>query len=269
MFREFLSKSDESSAISGMKLSSVWHVDADSSYVIKPAADKGLVAIRTLSGTGSILYKDGRIIEPDPNSLLFIEFGNLKEYRCKGDLWQFWGFEFKVYGIVDFPLDRLLTLPLIPHEIKRLNQIFTALQSHDSAYSKFATAAFCHLFYEYGLQYHTEQHEESYQDAIAEVIRLMNEQLESPMSVPEMASKANMSERNFRKVFKKKTGRSPKDFYTDIRMEHAFSLLRQGYSVEKVAYLLGFSDPFYFSNAFNKHFGFRPSTASNTHNKII
>ncbi len=70
MFHEYLAKSDESSTISGMQLNSVWYVDADSSYVIRPAAGKGLVAIRTIAGTGSILYKNGRVIEPGPHSLL-------------------------------------------------------------------------------------------------------------------------------------------------------------------------------------------------------
>ena len=102
---------------------------------------------------------------------------------------------------------------------------------------------------------------------ILRVVRLMNERLESPMSVSEIASKANMSERNFRKVFKQHTGKTPKDFYIDIRMEHALSFLRRGYTVEKVAYLMGFKSPFYFSNAFNKHFGYRPSNAGKLHKK--
>jgi len=107
----------------------------------------------------------------------------------------------------------------------------------------------------------TEQQKGPYHIAVLEVIELMNSRLESPMSVDEMASHANMSERNFRKVFKEITGKSPRDFYFGIRMEIALDFLREGYSVSRVAHLLSFSSPFYFSDAFLKHFGVRPSEA--------
>ena len=98
-----------------------------------------------------------------------------------------------------------------------------------------------------------------YYDAVIEVIRLMNERLKSPMSASEMAAKASMSERNFRIVFKEMTGSPPREYYSKIRMQKAMDLLQQGDSIAKVAYFVGYSDAFCFSNAFTKHYGFRPS----------
>ena len=107
----------------------------------------------------------------------------------------------------------------------------------------------------------TEYQKNPYQKAVLEVIGLMENRLQTPFSVVEMASQANMSERNFRKVFKEITGKSPKEFYSDIRMHKALNLLRERYSVSSVARFLGYSSPFYFSNAFLKYFGVRPSDA--------
>jgi len=262
MFHEYLSKSDSSSAINGISLNAVWYVDGDETYVIHPTSGSGLVALRTLKGEGVIVYKDGKIIEPDAQSLVFVEFGDLKEYHCKEDLWQFWWFEFSIPGAFEFPLDRLVSIPLVPNEVERLNQIFLMLHWQDPAYSKFASAGFSYLLYEYALTHYTEQQKSPYRDAVLRVINLMNNRMESPLSVDEMAVQANMSERNFRKVFREITGKSPRDFHSDIRMQRALSFLQGGYSINRVARLLGFSSPFYFSNAFLKHFGVRPSDAA-------
>ncbi|MEN8127766.1 MAG: helix-turn-helix transcriptional regulator [Planctomycetota bacterium] len=243
-------------------MNAVWYVDGDETYVINPISGSGLVAIRTLKGTGVIVYKDGRILEPGAESLVFVEFGNLKEYHCKEDLWQFWWFEFSVPTVFELPLDYLVSIPLVPNEVERLNQIFLMLQWQDPARSKFASAGFSYLLYEYSLTHYIEQQKSPYRDAVLKVINLMNNRLESPLSVDEMASQANMSVRNFRKVFREITGKSPRDFYSDIRMQRALSFLQGGYSINRAARLLGFSSPFYFSNAFLKHFGVRPSDAA-------
>ncbi|MEN8127767.1 MAG: AraC family transcriptional regulator [Planctomycetota bacterium] len=107
----------------------------------------------------------------------------------------------------------------------------------------------------------TEYQKNPNQRAVLEVIKLMKDRLQTPFSVDEMASLANMSERNFRKVFKEMTGKPPKEFHSDIRMQNALNFLREGYSVGSVARFLGFSSPFYFSNVFLKYFGVRPSDA--------
>jgi AraC-like DNA-binding protein len=268
MFHEYLSKSDSSSTITGISLNSVWYVDGDETYTINPIAGSGLVAIRTLAGAGTIVYKDGKILEPAEKSLLFVEFSDLKEYHCKEDLWQFWWFEFKVSGAFEFPLDTIASIPMVPDEVERLNQIFLMLHWQDPARNKFASAAFGYLLYEYALIHHAEQQKGPYHEAVFKVINLMNNRLESPLSVDEMAFQANMSERNFRKVFREITGKSPRDFYSDIRMQRALSFLQGGYSVSRVAHLLGFSSPFYFSNAFLKHFGVRPSDAGSIQKNV-
>ncbi|WP_169853173.1 helix-turn-helix transcriptional regulator [Anaerohalosphaera lusitana] len=242
-----------------MSLHSVWYVDADNSYIIKPNAGSGKVALRTLTGSGTVIYKDGRVLSPDANSLLFFDFAEIAEYRCVDKKWRFWWFEFDTHDVFEFVMDQTFTVLPIPDEGERLNQIFLSLHSYGAAYSKLATAGFCYLLYEYGLNHQIRQQNEPYLDCVNKIITLMNERLERPLTVSEMADAANMSDRNFRKIFKRITGRSPKIFYNKLRMQHARDLLRRGYSVSRVSHLLGFSSPFCFSNAYKEHFGLRPS----------
>ena len=69
-----------------------------------------------------------------------------------------------------------------------------------------------------------------------------------------------------RKLFKKDTGLTPRDYLKNARMERAAQLFASGqtnrysfYTVSQVADLCGFADPMYFSKAFKSYFGVAPS----------
>ncbi len=69
-----------------------------------------------------------------------------------------------------------------------------------------------------------------------------------------------------RKLFKKETGVTPREFLTGKRMELAAELLRSKitnryskYTVSQVAEACGFSEPLYFSRVFKKYYGVAPS----------
>lgn len=57
------------------------------------------------------------------------------------------------------------------------------------------------------------------------------------------------------------TGKTPKEYIREQRMNRAAELLRQGgaVNISEVAYQVGFSDPLYFSRCFKSHFGMTPS----------
>ena len=64
---------------------------------------------------------------------------------------------------------------------------------------------------------------------------------------------------NFRKLFKKKSGKSPNEFLTDIRIKKAAELLYSGkYTIGEISYMVGYDDSAYFSRLFKKKKGVSP-----------
>jgi len=85
------------------------------------------------------------------------------------------------------------------------------------------------------------------------------EHLEAPLSMTDMASRAAMSERNFRRVFHKETGSSPMQFVETARLEAARRLLEESHlPLKSVAGRVGFGCEQSLRKLFIKHMGVAP-----------
>ena len=96
---------------------------------------------------------------------------------------------------------------------------------------------------------------------ISDALAYMNSNFsDHTLSVAGIASQVHMSETQFRLIFKKETGVSPKHYLSELRFERARSLLGAGYdSVSSVAEKVGYSDSKNFATAFRKKYGHSPS----------
>lgn len=74
----------------------------------------------------------------------------------------------------------------------------------------------------------------------------------------QMAAFCNCSESHLRRLFKTRTGLSPKAYQDQIRVEKAEELLKTGFSVRMVSEILGYSDPYHFSRRFKSILGYSP-----------
>lgn len=89
---------------------------------------------------------------------------------------------------------------------------------------------------------------------------LMQEELDSPLSIQDLAHNLGMSYSLFRKNFKEYAGVSPAHYLQDIRLQRARELLRTtDLPVKEIAYNLHFESPDYFSTQFKKKIGLSPS----------
>ena len=80
------------------------------------------------------------------------------------------------------------------------------------------------------------------------------------LSVSYLAGLCGVSEVYFRKIFSDKFGISPKEYITELRINHAKELLKSGYfSVCDTAKLCGYAEPCHFSREFKKRTGESPS----------
>jgi len=94
---------------------------------------------------------------------------------------------------------------------------------------------------------------------MGEAIAWMEEHYTKPISLPQLAKRAMLSERHFLRLFQKIFASSPIEHILRLRIRHASSLLMKGeLSISEVAFASGFKDSNYFSRQFKKIKGVSP-----------
>lgn len=86
------------------------------------------------------------------------------------------------------------------------------------------------------------------------------EELESNLTIQQIAEELGVSYSNFRKLFKEFTGISPGTYQQEMRLQRAKELLSTtDMSIKEIAYRLNFDSPDYFSAKFKIKTGYKPS----------
>ncbi|MBF0243904.1 MAG: helix-turn-helix transcriptional regulator [Planctomycetes bacterium] len=95
---------------------------------------------------------------------------------------------------------------------------------------------------------------------IMRIQRYLQEHPRDRSEIAVLAAMAGLTTRYFSLLFRQQTGMSPKHFQVQQRIRHAHFLLKEsGLSVNTVATLLDYPDPFVFSKQFKSVTGFPPS----------
>lgn len=88
----------------------------------------------------------------------------------------------------------------------------------------------------------------------------MNQNIALRLSNEELAQLCGLNRYYFIKLFKKVTGQTPQQYYTQQAIEAAQSLLENtDHTIGQIAALCGIDDSFYFSRVFKKHTGVCPA----------
>ncbi len=91
-------------------------------------------------------------------------------------------------------------------------------------------------------------------------VRLIEQSIEEPLAVPEIAAEIGMSQRQLERLFKRYIGCSAVQFSQLVRLQHARVLLTSTeMSIREVSAATGFNSMSYFSQVFARCFGKRPS----------
>ncbi len=94
---------------------------------------------------------------------------------------------------------------------------------------------------------------------LKQLLSMIREDTQKWWSIEEMAEFCNLSTAQFRRVFKRHTGMLPKDYIDRLKILKAAELLiGTNYSVEEIAGMFGYRDPFHFSKRFKQITGFAP-----------
>jgi len=95
---------------------------------------------------------------------------------------------------------------------------------------------------------------------------MFEEQKYSAVDMESVARTLSLSYDQFRRIFKDYTGLPPYQYFLQIKINKAKSLLREeSYSVKEVAHMLAFENQYYFSRLFKKKTGICPSVWQRNH----
>ena len=100
---------------------------------------------------------------------------------------------------------------------------------------------------------------ESEREKIREACAILEQNLDQPLTIPELARKVAINECYLKKGFKALVGKTIHDYQQDLRIARAKELLqKQGLSVTEVANTMGYSSISHFSTAFKRVTGMKP-----------
>lgn len=94
---------------------------------------------------------------------------------------------------------------------------------------------------------------------ITELTQMLREHPERWWSIAEMADFCNMSDDQFRRIFRRRVGMLPKQYVDQLKLRHAASLLSDSrLSIAEVAERTGYRDEFHFRRRFKRIIGVSP-----------
>jgi len=88
----------------------------------------------------------------------------------------------------------------------------------------------------------------------------LHSNINQEFSLENISELTGLSKYHFIRVFKKETGKTPYQYYTDLKIEKAIELIKMNnYSITEICFMCGFKDHSHFSRVFLKKTGFTPS----------
>ena len=99
---------------------------------------------------------------------------------------------------------------------------------------------------------------DSTEELMREACRILSNNLNTNISLEELAATLNMSYENFRKQFRRLIGISPSQYHIEQKMKFAKLMLLSGVSIKETAVLAGYSDVFSFTRQFTHSVGISP-----------
>lgn len=257
----------------GIELLTIWEVKALASYGVGgegarhdshvriAKGGQNCVALRTVGGRGELKFA-GRLLEVAAGSLVLFDFRTLERHRTLGKSWDFWWFEFRPTEPIRLPLLTVIHAQLLFGEAQQCLTVFESLRSEKLADRCAASAGLQSLLHQWWAACGGQEvsADSRHAAAVRRLIDAMHREPERSWTLNEMSVHAGMSVSSLRAAFQESTGASPSAVRNSLRLAHAYERLRPGTrTVAEVAAELGFCDPFHFSKAFKREFGFPPS----------
>ena len=100
---------------------------------------------------------------------------------------------------------------------------------------------------------------EQHHPAVAQALITMHERLRDRIELKDLAQQAGVDRHYLARIFKREIGQSPMQYYTQLQMQTAATLLKEeNRTISDIALELGYQDPFHFSRVFRRWSGMSP-----------
>lgn len=105
-------------------------------------------------------------------------------------------------------------------------------------------------------------------DKISDSILFMKKNINRQFSVQDLAQQQNLSVTHYSRVFRAKTGSSPNQYFSELKVQKSCQYLYfTDRSLKEICVELGFRDPYYFSRLFKKLMGVSPVKYKNKYKR--
>jgi transcriptional regulator GlxA family with amidase domain len=95
---------------------------------------------------------------------------------------------------------------------------------------------------------------------VESVINIIRQRVGDRLPIRVLSRSVNLSPSRLRQLFTKETGRSPMQYFRDVRMQHAeHILLSTFFSIKEIAFMSGIRDVSTFVRDFKKRYGLTPT----------
>ena len=92
------------------------------------------------------------------------------------------------------------------------------------------------------------------------IVTLMNQHIDEPLSMKELAEAAGYSRRHLERLFRHAVGKTPGDFYRGLRLDRGRNLLgTTDLTLQEISVACGFATVSHFSKSFRARFGTAPT----------
>ena len=218
-----------------------------------------------LDGHG-YLYNDSERVDLVPYNIYLIPANSTYNYRCDSYMEQiFIHFKLSIIPNKDIlsQIGRIVTIPSTKEELLRIRDIFYK----EDVYS----AVFCQNLIRnisFGLIepfVHEIDNDIKIYKKYRDLYRYIDRNLSAQLSVAEVCRSIGFSQTYIGRQFKADTGSTIKEYITSLVIEKMKLLLRNGFSVQKIADELQFGDISYCSKFFTKHMEITPREYAKKH----
>ncbi|WP_282036821.1 AraC family transcriptional regulator [Saccharicrinis aurantiacus] len=245
-----------------------YYPDANDHYRSRPKGCPQYILMYCIKGQGWIEFNNKRITIHQ-NQYFVIPPNTPHNYGCSvNDPWSIYWVHYSGTNAHNFTesLDEANTIT--PSQVDRIDdrinifkEIITSLEmgfsKENIGYSSILLGYFLSTFKYIDQFRHIRTTKEG--DAIGKSILYMKNNIQNKISLDELAENVALSASYYSSEFKRRTGKSPIDYLTNLRIQEACQLLdHTSLRIKEIAIKIGFDDPFYFSRVFRNIMGVSP-----------